>query len=685
MFIQGAKWRWYCARTCAVLLLLLGNHGPATSQPVPVRQSPTAVIVVNPQKVLGPTNRQVLGNNALGYLHSAATYSAQGAGLWDPSFHKPVPQMVELARNAGVSSLRWPGGCDVHLFNWKLTVGPLETRPKQPFGLAEFMQSVQEIGADPVITISDYFGTESDAADLVEYLNAPLGQNTNGGIDWAAVRAKQGRASPYGVKWFEFGNETDHGPHQRVAPTTGTAMSADEYANRFRAVSLAIKKIDPNVRLGAVLAADTSFPLSQWNETVIRGTGDVADYFIYHAYLPRFAENDKRIPVEELFDVAFAAGDQFAVLFRRLAGEIKRLTRRDIPLAITEFNGQFVQEQPKPYRLTLGTAVLVADMVFTFLKPESGVVFANYWQMSNEYWGMVRGYQAPYLKRPTFYVFQMLNENLGEQLVETRVQSAGYETKGGFGVLATTHTPSKFEFRGFEQAGQWKTSLAVGASADVSESGVLSVQLPGTMALNYYHARMELPASPGLGYRVTAEIRAEGLSKTGVQLEVADGRGWNATKSSTLSSLVRSNSWTPVTVDYITLPDAKAIDIRLRRLGMTAEGGKIEARNVKVRSFVPDRQAKVPYVSAMSTLSDGRLAVFLVNRNVRQAVQVKVVGVPSGNDSAWVLGGTGVDSDNESHGDAVSPKLLETRRESGAVVATLPPHSFAVLTSTRLK
>ena len=46
-----------------------------------------------------------------------------------------------------------------------------------------------------------------DATDLVEYLNAKVGTNPNGGIDWAKVRANNGHEKPYNVRYFEIGNE----------------------------------------------------------------------------------------------------------------------------------------------------------------------------------------------------------------------------------------------------------------------------------------------------------------------------------------------------------------------------------------------------------------------------------------------------------------------------------------------
>ena len=50
-------------------------------------------------------------------------------------------------------------------------------------------------------------GNAQDAADLVEFLNAKVGTNPNGGIDWAQVRADNGHKEPYHVRYFEIGNE----------------------------------------------------------------------------------------------------------------------------------------------------------------------------------------------------------------------------------------------------------------------------------------------------------------------------------------------------------------------------------------------------------------------------------------------------------------------------------------------
>ena len=91
------------------------------------------------------------------------------------------------------------------------------------------MKTAEQIGAEVVMTVSYYTGDANDAADLVEYLNAPNdGSNPNGGTDWAGRRAKNGHPAPYNVKYFEVGNET-WGSH----PPKVKKISPGQYARRY--------------------------------------------------------------------------------------------------------------------------------------------------------------------------------------------------------------------------------------------------------------------------------------------------------------------------------------------------------------------------------------------------------------------------------------------------------------------
>jgi alpha-L-arabinofuranosidase len=676
--------RFLGAMLCCLAGLLTASDTSQSVDVPPKNAAREAVIRVDIASDLGRVNKRVLGNNALAYLHSDAIYSAGGSGMWDPKAGHGVPDMVRLARDCGVSTLRWPGGCGVHEYNWKLTVGHLKERPQQPFGLPEFLRLAEEIGADPVITLADFWGDPSDAADLVEYLNAPVGKNPNGGVDWAAVRTRDGHPQPYNVVWFECGNETYHGAHSGATWKVSAAKrySIDEYAQRYRGFRTAMRVVDPRIRLGAVLHNDKNpFSFSPWTEGVIRKTGDIADFYIHHAYLPNYADDSGSLSPAELFKSALASPRQFALYYERLNAFIQKATGRSVPLAVTEYNGGFVQDKPVPYRLTLGAAVEVADLVQVLLDPGHGIEIGQYWQFANEYWGMVKGVRSPYTLRPAYHVFRLYHDHLGDRLLRTEVRSDTFETTGGFGVLAARGSGiEEFSLIGKPAVlTNWQISGVRGAAATVEKDGTLAVELSTDRELNYFHAKMPLSAEPSSGYRVTAEIRSEGMSMRGAQLEVADGRGWRATKSAALSEMVRESRWTEVSVDYVSLPDTREIRIAARRLEGAPERGRFWIRNVRVQRFNPGRMGNVPFVGAMATVKGGRVAVFAVNRRLDGPVAVRIDGTRAGYARGWTLSGPSVDATNESNPNTVRVQTIPVEVRDRAVWAQLPPNSFTVL------
>ena len=149
-------------------------------------------------------------------------YAFNGYGSFDSTTMQIKDDFLALYEDAGFGSIRYPGGTISNLFNWKTTIGPVEQRKNQihgfynnsgqsgiapNFGLAEIGAFAEQVGSEMVYVYSLGRGNAQDAADLIEYLNAEVGTNPNGGIDWAAVRAENGHPEPYHVRYFEIGNE----------------------------------------------------------------------------------------------------------------------------------------------------------------------------------------------------------------------------------------------------------------------------------------------------------------------------------------------------------------------------------------------------------------------------------------------------------------------------------------------
>lgn len=647
----------------------------------------TATITVNPRKVLGKVNRNIFGNNQLAYQYDAWVYNTpeyadKGAGIWDPDRNQPVAEMVRFAREIGMTTARYPGGCRSHFFDWKKTVGPHSKRPKQKFGLPEFLRFCEAVGATPIITVADYFGMPKDAADLVEYLNAP----DDGKSTWARLRALDGRKEPWKVLWFEFGNETYHGAHKGMWDFgKWQRFTAEEYARRYREYWRAMKSVDPRIKLGAVLTNDVTPQLSEWTKTVIKLTGDIADFYIHHAYIPHYYRDDGIPGAKNLFRIAFAGPRQLSAYYRELRRFIRQTTGREIPIAVTEFNGHFVQEKPVPYRFSLGCALVVAELLQVFMQPEFNVAHAQYWQFANGYWGMVKGYKPPYILRPAYWVFWLYHHYFGDLLVDCQVKGDSYDTEGGYGVLAAMGKPTKFRLFSINllPPQKWLLHDVQGIRHWEESDGTLVVEILTDEELNYYHAVKRMPAEPLMGYRVTAEIRTEGLDRSrGAQIQIGDGRGWIATKSATLSPEVKSEDWRVVTVDYITLPDTQEIEIRVRRLEGVGSKGKIFVRNVKVQKFQPFNLGSVPIVSAVASKSENgkRVSIAIINKNLDTSTDVHIAGIGARKVSAWSLIGPSVDSTNETNPKAVRPvNLRDIAIRGDRLTLKLPPHSFTIV------
>ena len=180
----------------------------------PILSAGNNYVQISYNKEKGIVNKMVFGNNFVGYattIYDNPTqnyygYSDYGAGIWDPRRGKSVSEVISLAKGAGVVIVRFPGGGGANRYDWKTSIG--NRRVHFLYGLDEFLRTCEEVGADVIFTVSYFSGDEHDAADLVEYLNRPNdGTNPDGGIDWAAGRAKNGHNLPYNIKYFEIGNE----------------------------------------------------------------------------------------------------------------------------------------------------------------------------------------------------------------------------------------------------------------------------------------------------------------------------------------------------------------------------------------------------------------------------------------------------------------------------------------------
>lgn len=168
-------------------------------------------------------------------------YAYNGFGMQDPQTGQAYPEFMEEVRQVGLSAVRFPGGTIANTYHWKRAIGPTAERERNihsdtgeplsnEYGPDEHARFAEQAGAVANMVVNFGSGDAAEAADWVEYMNAPVGTNPNGGIAWAAVRAANGHPEPYSITYWEVGNEMEV-PAQRYWIGQGSAAEiASKYA-----------------------------------------------------------------------------------------------------------------------------------------------------------------------------------------------------------------------------------------------------------------------------------------------------------------------------------------------------------------------------------------------------------------------------------------------------------------------
>lgn len=208
--------------------VLLGLGSPASAAPV---------LRVDARAEIGPATPYATGVN-----HVFSTATGGVPANWDATTGRPNSPVAAQTLAANVPLVRFPGGIEGARYDWKAGVGLRRAGcqfsgrgtgvPAQSnvYGFDEHLRFAAEAGAEAVVMVPFAFSTAQEAADWVEYANAPLdASNPGGGIDWALVRAANGHPEPYGITRWEIGNEP-YRSNQRYWMSENARRARAQYA-----------------------------------------------------------------------------------------------------------------------------------------------------------------------------------------------------------------------------------------------------------------------------------------------------------------------------------------------------------------------------------------------------------------------------------------------------------------------
>lgn len=161
---------------------------------------------------------------------------------------------IALMKQMNCGLLRLPGGNWISDHDWQDAIGDPDKRPPvyddcwaalQPndVGMDELMTLCRLVGAEPYITVNAGFGEARSAGYAVEYCNGAVT------TAMGRLRAANGHPEPYGVKYWNIGNEP-YGFWQ------WGHMVVTQYSYKHNRFAKAMRKADP----GIVLIASGAMP-----------------------------------------------------------------------------------------------------------------------------------------------------------------------------------------------------------------------------------------------------------------------------------------------------------------------------------------------------------------------------------------------------------------------------------------
>ena len=410
-----------------------------------------ASVSVDPAFRVGPVRRRTFGSfvEHLGRCVYTGIHDPAAPTADEDGFRTDV---IDLTRELGISTIRYPGGNFVSGYRWEDGIGPVAERPRRldlawhstepnTVGVDEFMKWSAKSGTEPMMAVN--LGTRGiqEALDLLEYCNVP------GGTHWSDLRRANGAADPYKIKMWCLGNEMD-GPWQVGART------ADEYGRLAARTASAMRMVDPDLELVACGSSASMMPtFGEWERTVLGHTYDQVDLISAHAY---YFEEDgdlgsflaSSVDMDHFIESVVAAADQVRA---------SRKSKKRINISFDEWNVWYQKraESKVPEgddwpvapvlledRYNVADAVVVGSLLISLLRNTDRVHAASLAQLVNVIAPIMTEPGGRSWRQTTFHPFAQASNLAKGDVLRLAICAPEYETAkfGGVPVLDAVAT-----------------------------------------------------------------------------------------------------------------------------------------------------------------------------------------------------------------------------------------------------
>ncbi len=389
-----------------------------------------------------------------------------GDAAIDKKTGKVLPQVMQYLKEMNLPVLRYPGGTDVDYYPWYNLIDRVPNRhEKRPayrnfsgdmhyasdnrLGLDQFLLLCKELKSEPllVVNIGDAFfkkitiaeATEN-AAGMVVYCNLKRNKSLpEGAADWVSVRKNNGQKNPFGVKYFEVGNE----PwlfFDRMPKGYNRAEAIAHYMNCLEAIVNAMRAVDPSIQI------ITDGEIKEVCEQLKYRMGSKINFIAFHSYLPwgigQVKLEGKTFPVNKMTEneiwnawVSTPFMDSTTGLSAYpLQGSYAAVRQTGYPIACTEWNwngwwqGQALEEASLNSRFAKGIGV--AGFVHALMRDAAYIQIGNQSMLVGNKWDITAIHVDTLTNEARFFptgkVLGFYSRYHGDQLLDLQTQNLTY-------------------------------------------------------------------------------------------------------------------------------------------------------------------------------------------------------------------------------------------------------------------
>ncbi|MEA9985040.1 alpha-N-arabinofuranosidase [Subtercola sp. RTI3] len=400
---------------------------------------PRAHLTLDPHFTVGRINRRIFGSfiEHLGRCVYDGIYEPGHPTADSNGFREDV---IELVRELGVSTIRYPGGNFVSGFRWEDSVGPRSERPTRldlawhstetnEVGIDEFALWLEKTGSEMMYAVN--LGTRGvlEALDVLEYANIASGTALSD------ARVQNGHPKPHAISMWCLGNEMD-GPWQ-LGHT-----SAEDYGKLASQTAKAMRQLDPSVELVVCGSSSAHMPtFGAWEHTVLEHTYEDVDYISCHAYYEEIDGDTasflaSAVDMDHFIESVVATADAV----RAQLGQTKKIN-----ISFDEWNVWYIRRYHSEDKITeidswptaprllednysVLDAVVFGNLMISLLKHAERVTSASLAQLVNVIAPIMTEPGGDVWRQTTFYPFALTSRLAVGDALELKLSSDTYET-----------------------------------------------------------------------------------------------------------------------------------------------------------------------------------------------------------------------------------------------------------------